>query len=100
MPMFENRLTKALCVYLGYGRYPTPARHPEDLKAAVGLDRAQELTPRLDEIVDYAVNLTVGAEIDLGNLAENAAHAVRRKYRGVGKRGRQAVAWYVTHHWQ
>ena len=100
MPMFENRLTKALCVYLGYERYPIPAAHPEDLKVALGLDRAQELIPRLDEIVTYAVDLTIGAEIDLGNLAENAAGAVRRKYPGVGKRGRRAVAWYVTHHWQ
>jgi hypothetical protein len=46
------------------------------------------------------VNLTIGAEIDLGDLAENAVRAVRRKYRGVGKRGRRAVAWYVTYNWR
>ncbi len=98
--MFENRLTKALCIYLGYGRYPVPTKHPEDLRAALGLDRAQALAPQLDEIVSYAVDLTVGAEIDLGHLAENAAKAVRRKYPRVGGRGRRALAWYVTHHWQ
>jgi hypothetical protein len=98
--MFENRLTRALCVYLGYQRYPIPAKHPEDLTAALGSARAEEMIPRLDEIVAFAVNLTVGAEIELGKLADNAAHAVRRKYRSVGKRGRRAVAWYVTHHWR
>ncbi len=98
--MFENRLTRALCIYVGYQRYPVPAAHPEDLQAVFGLKWAETLQPRLDEILNYAVGLTVGAEIDLGSLADNAARAVRRKYRGVGRRGRRAVAWYVTHHWR
>ena len=100
MPLFENRLTRALCVYVGYQRYPIPGIHPHALAASEGVERAQLLEPRLNEILAYALNLTVGTEIDLGSLAENAATAVRKKYPAVGSRGRKAVAWYVTHHWR
>jgi hypothetical protein len=35
-PVFENRLTRTLCVYLGYERDPIPTKHQEDLQAVFG----------------------------------------------------------------
>jgi hypothetical protein len=98
--VMENRLTRAICVYVGYGRYPIPALHPDDVVSAFGPERGRELLPEVDEIVAFAVDRTIGAEIDLPNIGRDAALAVKRRYRSVGRRARKALAWYVTHHWQ
>lgn len=98
--MMENRLSRAICVYVGYGRHPLPALYPEDVLQVLGPERARELLPKVDEIVAFAVNRSIGAEIDLPNIGRDAATAAAHKYPGLGGRARKALAWYVAHHWR
>lgn len=96
----DKQLSEAICIYVGYGRHQIPALHPDDLEQALGAEGARALTPKLDEIVTFAVRHSAGSEIDLPNIGRDAAVAVSRKYGGLERRALRAIAWYVTRHWQ
>jgi len=98
--MFDDPLSRALCLYVGYERLQIPARQAEEVVRAFGPERAMTLTPKLDEILDYAVGRTIGVEIDLPNIGRDAANAARRKYPSLSRKARKAIAWYVSQHWQ
>jgi len=98
MNLEDELLTRAVVVWTGWGRTPTPARDEGALVDAFGEEVGLELLLRVRALDDdfYRSNANYEAA-DLAAMGEQAAAEFHVNHPEVGEEGLRAFAWCYTY---
>ncbi|ESQ83092.1 hypothetical protein AEAC466_14610 [Asticcacaulis sp. AC466] len=70
MLFFENDITKALCIYIGYGKHSYPGEYLDDLTKKFGPKKTSDLLPRISAIRVFANNIPFEQTDSLQKIAK------------------------------
>ena len=98
MILVDELLTRAIVVWTGWGRSPSPARNEDAVLAAFGSEQGLDLLPRVRALEDEFYDSNASNEApDLVTMGMQAAAEFSEKHPEVGEEGVRAFAWCYTY---